>query len=366
MATLPNMGLITPTLGGDDGTWDDKINACFSLIDEHDHTFGKGVAITPAAMDIDENIVMNNHSVTNIETLAFSSNTALTSGARRLFVNAADNELYWRNNAGVNVQLTSDESINTSLVGGILGDYSSVGAALAFDDANKTYTFKDQSSKWARLATGPVRIYEYNTTESVYVEHAVAAALAASYTVTWPAALPSETVAVKMDASGNILVGRTTKTRTVGVADMLPWDIQGAGGIPDTVWRQSNNGLTDGSLMFWELVSGSSTAASLNVPMRFENGQVITDFNVNIKKASDATTTLFFQLRKISSAGVITNIKLASLATNAPGDTTVTPTAFTHTVDTAFSYELVIYTLTLAPSASDRVYSVKLTYTDPF
>ena len=38
MPTLPNMSLITPTLGGDTGEWDDKINAALALIDAHDHS----------------------------------------------------------------------------------------------------------------------------------------------------------------------------------------------------------------------------------------------------------------------------------------------------------------------------------------
>ena len=67
---------------------------------------------------------------------------------------------------------------------GLMGSGIAQMAALAgwqvtlrdLDDAGKRYTFKDQTAptkKWARLASGPVRIFEYNTTESVYVEHAV-------------------------------------------------------------------------------------------------------------------------------------------------------------------------------------------------
>ena len=57
MPTLPNMSLITPTLGGDSGTWDDKINAALGLVDAHDHTSGKGVAIVSAALNINADVV---------------------------------------------------------------------------------------------------------------------------------------------------------------------------------------------------------------------------------------------------------------------------------------------------------------------
>lgn len=215
MPTLPNMGLVTPVQGGDSGAWDDKINAAFALVDAHDHTPGKGVRIVSAAINIDANLGFGGYAITAAGQVAFTAVAALAAGSKIIFVSSADNELYWRTNAGVNVKLTDGASINTTLVGGIVGDYSTVGAEVAFDDANKRYTFKDQSSptkKWARIAAGPVRIYEYNTTESVYVEHAVAAALSASYTVTWPAALPASTKLVQISSTGVVTFANTSFT----------------------------------------------------------------------------------------------------------------------------------------------------------
>jgi hypothetical protein len=209
MPTLPNMGLITPTLGGDSGTWDDKINAAFALVDAHDHTAGKGVPITVAALDIDDDLPMGGFAVTSLGKVSFSTIAAPTTGSKNLFVSTADNELYWRTNAGVNVKLTSGASINTTLVGGIVGDYATVGAVVAYDDANKRYTLKTQTNTWARLATGPVRVYEYNTNETVYVELAAPAALAASYTVTLPLAPPASTLAVQMSAAGVLSTSNT-------------------------------------------------------------------------------------------------------------------------------------------------------------
>ncbi len=214
MTTLPNMGIILATPGGDSGSWDDKINAGFGLVDAHDHTPGKGVQIPTAALSIDDDLPFGGFGATGVGRVAFNAVTALVAGSKTLFVSSSDNELYWRTNSGTNVKLTSGASINTTLVGGIVGDYTSVGAALAFDDANKRYTFKDQSAKWARLASGPVRIFEYNTTESVYVEQTVDAALAASYTVTWPAALPGSTVFMQISTEGVVSFTNTLPADT--------------------------------------------------------------------------------------------------------------------------------------------------------
>lgn len=226
MPTLPNMALVTPVQGADRGTWDDKINAAFALVDAHDHTSGKGVAIASAALNIDGNVAWGGNAITGLGLITFTPIAPLVSGSKDLFVSSADNELYWRTNSGTNVKLTNGASINTTLVGGIVGDYASVGAELAYDDANKTYTFKDQSTptkKWARLGSGPVRIHEFDTTESTYVEFAVDAALAASYTVTWPAALPASTVLMQIAADGTLVCSNTLATDAditlVGMAD---------------------------------------------------------------------------------------------------------------------------------------------------
>lgn len=221
MPTLPNMGLITPTQGGDSGTWDDKINAALALLDAHDHTSGKGVAVPVAGLDIDADLPLAGFGLTNLGKISFTTITAPTSGSKALFVNSADNELYWRTNAGVNVKLTSGTTINASLIGGIGGDYASVGAEVAFNDADKVYTFKDQSSptrKWARISGGQVRIYEHNTTESVYIELAAPAALGASYTVTWPTAVPAVQSLLQMSTAGVVSTGGTGVDHDVTLA----------------------------------------------------------------------------------------------------------------------------------------------------
>lgn len=214
MATLPNMNIILPTLGQDSGQWDDKLNAALTLVDAHDHTSGKGPRVPTAGININADLAFGGYGPTGLGKAAFNAVTALTTGSKTLFVSSADNELYWRNNGGTNVKLTSGSTINIALVGGIVGDYSSVGAEVAYSDADKVYTFKQNGSPkpWARIASGPVRIYEYNTTETVYVELAINAALASSYTLTLPAALPGSTLLCQVAASGAVSFSNTIAT----------------------------------------------------------------------------------------------------------------------------------------------------------
>lgn len=203
-----------PTLGADNGAWDDKLNAGLTKVDAHDHTTNKGTRVPSAGININADLAFGGYGPTGLGKAAFNAVAALASGTKTLFVSSADNELYWRTNGGTNVKLTSGTSLNITLVGGIVGDYSSVGAEVAYDDANDRYTFKQQGSPkpWARIASGPVRIYEFNTTETVYVELAVAAALAASYTLTLPAALPGSTVLCQVSSAGVVSFSNTIPT----------------------------------------------------------------------------------------------------------------------------------------------------------
>ena len=211
MTTLPNMGIILPTAGGDVGTWDDKLDAGLTLIDAHDHTSGKGARITPAAININANLGFGGYAITAAGQVAFTAVAALTSGSKALFVSSVDNELYWRTNTGTNVKLTSGTSLNTSLVGGIVGDYTAAGAEVAFDDAGQRYTFKRQGAPkpWARLASGSVRIFEHNTTESVFVGLNTPAALATSYDMTFATALPASQALVQIGSTGQLVYSNT-------------------------------------------------------------------------------------------------------------------------------------------------------------
>lgn len=328
MTTLPNMAIDLPVLGGDSGTWDDKINAGFGLVDAHDHSSGKGVTVKSAGISINADLPFGGWGATTLGKTAFSAVAPLASGTKTLFVSNVDNELYWRTNAGANVKLTAGASINTSLVGGIVGDYASVGAAVAYDDANKRYTFKTQTATWARLATGPVRIYEYNTTDSVYVEHAVAAALAASYTVTWPAALPASKAKISISAAGVVTFDLTT-TDEVVISSALA-----AVQAPPTA-TTPGHGFGTG----WQIGIGDNEP--IDYPVTFPVGTVITSWSLAAYKASNVTDTLRAELYYRTGVGPGAAETLVGVqqnnATNNPGVIALTHSP-SHTMVTARVY----------------------------
>lgn len=366
MPTLPNMSLITPTLGADSGAWDDKINACLELVDAHDHTPGKGVLVPVAGLDIDDDVDLGGLSLIGTGSVDFTAVAALSDGQRRLFVNSANNELYWRTQAGTNVKLTNGTSINTTLVGGIVGDYSSVGAEVAYDDSNDRYTFKQETATWARLASGPVRIYEFNTTESVYVELAVAAALAASYTVTLPAALPGATAFVTITSAGiAAFTSSPTTTGTITAAEYLftgdHVKVFAAGALAQTGSTHVFNG------NYWAL--GNSNSDTLYASLTMNVGDRIKSVKVYADKNSDATNTVtveVFRIDPATSGGIATSLGTASDNSNAGGVvSTLIVSGLTATVAAAHAYSVAIYQSDATPSSSDFIFTVEVTYDRP-
>jgi len=250
-ATLPNTGVVLPSLGGDAGIWDDENNAAWANYDDHTHEPGKGSRIVTASINLDDDLSFNGNAATDVSLVDFTAIAALTSGAITLFVSTADHELYWRTNGGVNVKLTNGTSINTTLLGGIAGDYAAVGAELAYDDANDRYTFKQQGSPrtWAKIASADVRLYEAGTSETVYVGLKAPASLGASFDITMPTALPATQKLLQMDASGNVLasgvlanneniklqgtgyIQRSTRIKSLPVLPGNPWNVA-AGSVP--------------------------------------------------------------------------------------------------------------------------------------
>jgi hypothetical protein len=234
MTTLPSMSLVLPVRGAaGSGTWHNALDAALTLIDGHDHSPGKGPRINTDGIAIDDDLSFSSlYAPTALHRVSFSAVTTLTSNNRSLFVSATDNELYFRNNSGTNIKLTSGTSLNVAaFTGGIGGDYASVGAEVAFDDAGDRYTFKQNSATgWARLASGEVRILETGSGDSVYVGLAAPVALAASHTITLPLAAPGSTSLVQMDSSGVL-----TASNTVANAATFSSAVTLTGGITNNV-----------------------------------------------------------------------------------------------------------------------------------
>lgn len=323
MTTLPNLSLVLPTRGAPGaGIWDDTLDADLALIDAHNHTAGKGVAVPTAGININADLSFGSaFGLTNAQRIQFASVTALSSNNKSLFVNAADNELYWRSNAGSNVKLTAGAALNVAaFTGGFGGDYAAVGAVAAFDDAGDRYTFKQQSPfNWARLASGEVRIFETGTLDTVFVGLAAPAALAASFTITLPLALPAATRMLSMDSAGNVTAGDKHGLRTKNLNYVS--QAVGASVFPGV----ATVGLT-----------GGTTGAQIMIPL--DVGERILALRVKVVDSATGPSRLQFGFASGTLGGAVSTIATSAASAGNGTLQPLTLTGLTTTVAIGVAY----------------------------
>lgn len=219
------MGLVMPTEDSvaEAGTWDTILNTLFGRIDLHDHTTGLGVPIPSAALKINADVAFafggTNYAITSLRAVDFapSSAASVAGYVGALFVNSDDaDNLYYRTQAGANVRIISGNVLDAaSVTGGIGGDYSAIGALVDYVDGTDTYRFRQQTAaavrQYAKMESADLLIREYKAAgvaavpaEAVTLKSP--AALAASYALTMPAALPAATALMRISSAG-VLAG---------------------------------------------------------------------------------------------------------------------------------------------------------------
>lgn len=213
---LPNMGLVTASVAGDDNAWGQITNDAFAAIDSHNHTPGNGAIIPTAGISINEPLSFNSLAATELDSVVFVSEGNSGNGLLALY--SRNDELLFRDGLGNEVQLTSGGALNVAGSGGFAGDYASVGAEASFTDSTDTYNFKQQDGggfrQYAKGAFGGLDIYErkaYNVAgvPANRVRLESPAALAASYTLTMPTATPGSTSLVQVSSSGTLTFSNT-------------------------------------------------------------------------------------------------------------------------------------------------------------
>lgn len=124
--TSPNMALIVPIASsGASGTGDvgpgyasNISNDLFIQIDTHDHSFGKGVQVSPAGINISSDLNFNSHNLTSVRGVRFTSQaSALSGGGDTNEPYVKNGDLWFVNGSGVQVQITSGSALGTGPVG---------------------------------------------------------------------------------------------------------------------------------------------------------------------------------------------------------------------------------------------------------
>ncbi len=271
-------------------------------------------------------------------------------------------DLWYVSDTG-SIQITTNSSLNAAGIGGITGDYGGANPAqLRFVDADKVYHFYDDyaAGTWARLSGGPVRIHEYNTAESVYVEQAVAAGLASSYTVTWPAALSaSATNIMRVSSAGAI-------TFTETLEDLYFTNDQRTA-IPPSDWFQSSATHTPAHNAWTLAVSANFIWAPIRLPV----GAVVHRVRVRADKLTSSGTigaTVRRSLDGTDSAPPEGAVSVSNAA-NAPGiiemDSGDLFSGTGFAIDSTYAYHVRLEPTGGATPANDRFFLVEIDWDFP-
>lgn len=287
-----------PTDLGDANVWGPILDTALgTVVDRHDHTTGKGVKIPSAALKINADVSWSDagasRAITDLKAVDFTPSAVQTALAGALFVSDGTssltaNELYWRTTSGVNVKVTAGSALNVAaFTGGIGGDYTAVGALALFDDATDSYWFQQQVGasvrQYARMRSADVDLYEFKahpdpSVPTNRVRLASPAALAASYTVTMPAALSSAARALLEVTSAGVARLRSTGTLINGVAGVP---------ISGTVTPSAS---AAGGLLF------CSPSSNFAVSLPMSENATFSAWTIYMSKASNATRTITAQL----------------------------------------------------------------------
>jgi hypothetical protein len=213
MAT-PNMNLTLPIVNVTPGPqYANQEVSCFTLIDEHDHTANKGVAIPTNGLNINGNLPMNNFGLTDTSRVTFTSQLS-TPTNQSVYVSGVD--LYYVDGGGNNVRITQSGSV-TGATGTITGLPSTPpkSASAAFVDADNSFKFQSDSNIAAIIDCRD--LWLRNSTASSYKMVVSVPSLGADTSIVLPAR-PGSTNILTMDSTGNMVANYIVDNSTIEVS----------------------------------------------------------------------------------------------------------------------------------------------------
>jgi hypothetical protein len=192
----PNMSMPVPVVGVDPGPqWATDLNSCLGILDQHDHSPGLGVQITPNGLNINAALTMGGNFLTEVAGVTLSAQLSPPANGT---VYLSGSDLYYVDGVGNNIRMTQSGSVAGS-AGTITGLPS--GTASASYSAG-TFVFQASTNTGAVIDGGSF-ILRNNAALSKGLTLSPPNAMGADYSLVLPA-LPVSTKFLSLDSSGNI------------------------------------------------------------------------------------------------------------------------------------------------------------------
>lgn len=228
--TSPYMSLPVPVVGVDPGPqFALDVNSCMIIIDQHDHTPGHGVLITPGAMNINSDLTFNDNNLTFARAIRFQSQSIPIppSGLDIGELYEAGVDLYFNDGAGNQIRITQS--------GGVVGSPGSITgltppASASYNASNSTFIFQSAANTPANIDCGYI-ILRDNVANSpsctVYPP-----TMATNQVLTLPLSNTTGQTALMVmstaDAMGYWVIDNTSIIETSGVVSVAPAVTEGS------------------------------------------------------------------------------------------------------------------------------------------
>lgn len=282
----PNMGLIIPTVGSEPGPdYADDINASLTLVDLHDHSPGKGVQITPAGLNINDDLDFNGNFAIDVAGVELEAQSS-TPDIFTVYANGLD--LYYVDGLGNNIRMTQS--------GGVAGTPGSIAnlvppATATYVSGSKTFVWQSGVSIAANMDAASLLMRNITPNSTFALTLQPPAALSQNYSITLPA-LPGVNSFMQISSLGvisnTIPISHGLTDDNIEVGTQIPLPIQ-------TVTTTDTVSLTSG-IVLCDSAGGAYTVTLYTAVGH--SGRVVrlkkttSDFSVITVSGTSLTTTL--------------------------------------------------------------------------
>lgn len=303
----PNMSLTIPTVGSQPGPdYAFNVNASLTLIDQHDHSPGRGVQITPAGMNINTTFDVQSNNVININDLVFTAQSS-SSTLQALYVapgteSPAINDLFFNDGSGNIIQITAAGTVNAT-IGSLPGESYAAG----------TFFWKQGtgSTTPANFDIGSITLRPNIAATTFGVTLTPPAGISSSYSVALPALPISSNKIMSMDTSGNMYALIDVDNSSIQlVSNILAVKALGIQTSMINVEAVTEPKLADNSVSTRTIVDAAVTKVKLNADVRLESQAfniIVPSFTVRVATTVNGTFATAFD-----NGSVIDGVTLAT------------------------------------------------------
>lgn len=332
--------------------------------------------VTPSGIDVNGDLSFRSgvtaYAATDLLKVNFTSQaSALNAGTNPVAAYAVGGNLFFNDASGNQIQMTSGGAVNVSSTGGITGaGYGTGGVEVNWDSVNVKYRMRSGAAAdaYADVECDDVR---FNDGSGNFLT-LTTPAMAADYTVTFPAAVPAAQAIVQMSSAGvlsasNVLASGQHLTLQ-GLGELKHGDVTVI--IPAAAAEVDSTGSGTG-LWLSQIVDGAAGSGWVN-----PGGNVRLGFPISLK-VGDRIKSVSCELRDTAGANTIqmklwqnttpaAAVQVGATQTSAGDGTiqTLTLSGLTQT-QAAGEYYVVIISATTATTTNHKISGVSVTYDHP-